>query len=160
MANEPKDFPQFTPLDYNTMRCKVTDLISLFQYYSPTLMVNWNDIDVSVSVMTDIVDRVEKRRVYFHVYYDGCQLGEMNETALQCFWIMKMFPFYDKNTYLSSINVKYSVFLFFRMVQYVAHKRGCKANINAKIATDLCYAFRYRDISKESLMHIAESLIY
>jgi hypothetical protein len=84
----------------------------------------------------------------------------MNEAALQCFWLIKLMPFNHANGYDNRVNIQYAVFFFLRMVQYVAGKRGKKANITADIAYSLCYVFRYRDISKEALMHIAESLIY
>jgi len=51
------------------------------------------NIIVHEDTLLEIFDRIEKRRIYFHIFYDGCKMGELNEGALMCFWIIKLCPF-------------------------------------------------------------------
>jgi hypothetical protein len=61
--------------------------------------------------MLEIIERVEKRRVYFHVFYDGCKMGELNEGALFCYWILKLQPFFYTGMDSNMLNAKISLCL-------------------------------------------------
>nr|AGS52404.1 hypothetical protein [uncultured bacterium contig00085] len=50
--------------------------------------------------------------------------------------------------------------LFLNAIRIVAIERKSKANLKTEIVQELYYSFRYRDLSKEAIMNLAESLIY
>ena len=45
------------------------------------------------------------------------------------------------------------------MLHYHTQKENIKLNITENIVNDIYYAFRFRDLSKEAIMILAESLI-
>ena len=51
-------------------------------------------LSVSDDCVLNIIDLVERRRVYFHVFH-GINMSEWNEAALYCFWIAKLQPFIE-----------------------------------------------------------------
>jgi hypothetical protein len=65
------------------------------------------------------------------------------------------------NTGISNniLNAKIALCLFMNMLHYHAQKEKIKLNITETIVNDIYYGFRFRDLSKEALMILAESLI-
>ncbi|MDR2922835.1 MAG: hypothetical protein LBU85_05785 [Treponema sp.] len=97
MANILKEFPIFTKLD----KRQATLSSSRFKVYLKGFEADCGIIDIhtSNSTMLEIYERIEKRRVYFHVFTMGV------------------------------------------------------------ISKDIYYSFRFRDISKELIMVLVESMI-
>ena len=120
---------------------------------------NPSDIFCRREVLCEIFNRVEMRRVYFYIYHNGIDMGELNEGCLLCFWILKLMPF--EHDYFSNItlNVKIALCLFINMLRYVAAKTNKIANIKGVTVDYISYAFMYRDLSKEAIMALAESLL-
>ena len=117
------------------------------------------DITAHEGTMIEIFDRIEKRRVYFHIFYNGCKMGELNEGALMCFWIVKLCPFACPTIPADILNAKIALFLFNRVLSFVAEKSNKRLCITEQTIKDMYYSFRFRDISKESLMLLAGSMV-
>ena len=158
MANEPKDFPQFTKLNLR----QLTVLSAKFKFYLKDFEVNCglSDIYFDPSALIEICDRIEKRRVYFHVFYNCCKMGELNEGSLMCFWIIKLMPFSHKKIPANELNAKIALYLLNNMIIYYARKHNKSVNISTSLYKNIYYSFRFRDISKEAIMVLAESMIY
>jgi hypothetical protein len=109
--------------------------------------------------MYEIIERIEKRRIYFHIYYNGCKMGELNEGALMCFWIIKLTPFHFNGISNNILNAKIALCLFLNVLHYHTQKEKIKLNITEKMVNDIYYAFRFRDLSKEAITILAGSLI-
>ncbi len=156
MANTPEEFPVFTKLD---MR-QITLLNSKFKLYLKNIeeVQGITNILISPSVMIEICERIEKRRVYFHVFYD-CKMGELNEGSLMCFWILKLAPFTHHSIPANELNAKIALYIFYNMLLYQAKKNNKKINLSDSLSKDLYYCFRFRDISKEAIMALSESMI-
>jgi len=135
-------------------------LLALFREFSQQLGVDWGNVVYSKHRLRSVISRVEKRRVYFHVFHDKMKMGELNEACLICFWILKLYPFFDVKDPDNNINRSLAIRVFLDAVEYTAKKRGCATNFSDDVLDHLIYAFTYRDLSKESLMAIAESLIH
>ena len=170
MAYKPKDFPQFTPPDSSMARAwgkRLKDYL-LHNVVSALDIKNLSEVKVNRNVMYEIFTRVEKRRVYFHIYHNGMEMGEINEGALICFWILKLMPFHMKEISNSLLNTKIAYIVFVNLLHYIANKSNKKAspsqklhvNIKKKLMDDLLYDFQYRDLSKEAIMALAESHLY
>jgi hypothetical protein len=125
---------------------------------SAVLKVNPGEITFSEDAMLEIIERVEKRRVYFHIFYNSCDMGELNEGALLCFWIAKLQPFHHPKISSSALNAKIALCLFMNAVYYVSEEAKTEKRIPPRLVDDLFYSLRYRDISKEALMILAEGL--
>jgi hypothetical protein len=160
MANTPDEFPVFSPLDASYLEKQVDVLSEFLQNISPILNIeNFSELEIDHETMHEIITRVEKRRVYFHIYY-GLQMGELNEGALICFWILKLMPFKHAKIPNSTLNTKIAYTFFVNLLFYVAAQSGKKVNVNELLTHNLIYSFKYRDLSKEALMALAESLLY
>jgi hypothetical protein len=159
MANKPEEFPIFTPLDDKTVWDRLAKISNYLHNVSDIVKIDHEKIDAAKNIMYEIVERIEKRRVYFHIYHDGCEMGELNEGALMCFWILKLHPFSCNGISNNVLNAKVALCLFMNMLHYHTQKKGMKLNITGAIVKDIYYGFRFRDLSKEAIMILAESLI-
>jgi hypothetical protein len=115
------------------------------------------DLQCNRVVICEIINKVQMRKVYFRVYYN-CDMSEINEVALYCFWIIKFVPFYAQKQSTIELNVKIAMYIFLKTLSYCATKQGKKLNVNEKMLKDIYYSFKNRDLSKEAIMLIAETL--
>jgi hypothetical protein len=158
VANIPEEFPLFTKLD----KRQTTLLRSRVKVYLRGFETNCGitNIHTSNPVMLEIYERIEKRRVYFHIFYNGCKMGELNEGSLMCFWILKLMPFTHTNIPANELNAKIALYLLNNMLLYYAKKNKKRVNISDSLSKDIYYSFRFRDVSKEAIMVLAESMIF
>ena len=159
MANKPKDFPMFTCLDKTSIDQMAGKIIKYLGNLSSFLGIDTAEIIMHDDVLIEIIERIEKRRIYFHIFYNGCELGELNEGALLCFWIVKLHPFYHPKINSNILNAKIALCLFTNAIYYHSEKTKMIKKIPKHFINDLYYSLLYRDISKESLMILAESFI-
>jgi hypothetical protein len=160
MANKPEEFPVFTPLDGLTLQQSLKRFSELLQKEFVILIGgNPDDLMVSEESLYEIFTRIEQRRIYFHVYHD-INMGELNEGALLCFWIIKLSPFKHKIYQNSRVNARIALSIFMRTLRLYAAKTKMKVRFTPKFLKNLYYAFIYRDLSKEAIMALAEGLLY
>jgi hypothetical protein len=157
MPNKPVDFPIFSHIDKPTIDQMLMKIIKLLGNLSSVLNINTEEITYSDDALIEIIERVEKHRIYFHVFHDGCELGELNEGALLSFWIAKQHPFYHPKLKTNTLNSKIAICLFTNAIYYYSDKMKRDRNISEHFINDLYYSLIYRDINKESLMILANS---
>jgi len=163
IANKPEDFPIYSHPDNAKMERLMSKVPQFLHNIAAVLQIkNPSELQVCQETMYEILTRVEKRRVYFHIYYNGKKMGERNEGALICFWILKLMPFRHDNIPNATLNVKIAYTFFMNMLYYEAAHSKIKRKVNVKsdLLTNTLYAFMYRDLSKEAIMALAESLLY
>jgi hypothetical protein len=163
MAYKPEDFPQFTQPDSATMQRLMSKIPQFLHNIASVLQIkDTNEIIVCQKTLYEILTRVEKRRVYFHIYHNGLKMGERNEGALICFWILKLMPFKHDSIPNTLLNAKIAYTFFLNMLFYEAAKGKVKRKVNVKseLYNNILYSFMYRDLSKEAIMALAESLLY
>jgi len=153
-------YPNYVPLTYPEKYERVKGLFRIFEDYAEKHGMSAHDIRYNKDSLFEIVDRVDKRKVYFRVFYEKVKEGmsERNEAALYCFWILKFAPFFDATCPNMPINVDFAAYFLLKSIQYDCMKRGVRKVLPNKYIDDLKYAFRFRDISKESIMAIAETM--
>ena len=157
MPNKPEDFPIFTKLDAEQIRLLSSKLhLYLYDFERDSGI---NNVIKDGDTLVEIFDRIEKRRVYFHIFHN-IKMGEINEIALMCFWILKLMPFSHSFITAKEINAKMALYLFYQMLLYTARKTNKKVNLEPSLNDDLYYSFRFRDLSKEAIMTLAKSMIY
>jgi len=161
MASKPEEFEVFTQPDAVTMRRLMDKIPQYLQNIATVLGIESpTEIIVSQEILYEILTRVEKRRVYFHIYYNKLKMGERNEGALICFWILKLTPFKHAVIPTTLLNTKIAYTFFINMLFYEAAKTNRKVNVKSELMNNTLYAFQYRDLSKEAIMALAESLLY
>jgi len=87
-------------------------------------------------------------------------MGELNEGALFCFWILKQMPFRHNLYRNNALNAKIALCFFINAINFYATKNNKKANIVPAVIQDIYYAFMHRDLSKESIMALAKGLVF
>jgi len=158
-SNNPKDFPVFSCIDKITVDKMVRKMTMLLGNLSSVLHINVAEIIGSEATLIEIFDRIEKRRIYFHIFYKGCDMGELNEGALLCFWIAKLQPFFHPKIETIKLNTKIAVCIFLNAIYYYSDNIKQEKRIPDHFVNDLYYSLMYRDISKEALMVLAESFV-
>jgi hypothetical protein len=161
MPSQPKDFPIWEPISDERMERLVEDFHEIFNHIARKLGLDLEKFSISQPVVYEIIERVEMRRVYFHIFHkDMRNMGEANECALYCFWILKLMPFhYASGVAKGNINQVMSMYFLTSILQWIADKEGKTLQVTAKKHENLFYALCYRDLSKEALMALAETLI-
>ena len=138
---------------------RLVKIKQFLRHYADIVGINYNDIVCRKEILLDIIEKVEKRRVYFHVFH-SINMSEQNEISLYCFWVLKLCPFFNKSKPGHQINVAITFFTFLEMAHRVCLKTQKRMNpVSRKYAKDLIYAFQNRDISKEAIMLIAETIV-
>ncbi|GHT86710.1 hypothetical protein FACS1894137_12660 [Spirochaetia bacterium] len=159
-SNNPEDFPIFKHLDQATIIKMLRKIESFLGNLSVMLNIETTKIGISMPIMTELIERVEKRRIYFHIFHDRCKMGELNEGALICFWVLKLHPFFCKGMETSELNAKIALCYLTNIVYYCQGKDfGKRTAIPAKLLKEIYYSFKYRDMSKEAIMLLATSLL-
>jgi hypothetical protein len=155
MPCNPRDFPIFTSPDKETIRRALLKISNYLRIFSTK--TGLTDIAAHDTILYDIIDRIEKRRVYFHIFYNGCEMGEPNEAALLCFWILKRMPFFSPALPAPILNTKIALYVFIGVLTYLRNTEGTVIAISDQAIKDLYYAFCYRDLSKEAIMLLVKS---
>jgi hypothetical protein len=156
---DPNEFPVFGQLDRAKYIDQRNDFLKHIEDMSKDLGVDWSKVAISEKCVFDIIEMIEKRRVYFHVFHNGMDMGEINEACLKCFWLLKLNPFTNLEDPDYKINLVFAVSLFTRTLEYREKKKGRKLRVTDDFVKHLIHAFAFRDLSKEAIMAIAESLI-
>ena len=153
--------PIFPGIGRGTANKKLAYIEELIKKHSSFLGMGDMIPGYSEEVLIEIFERVEKRRLYFHVFYNKCDMSELNEVSLICFWIAKLHPFHHPAIDSSKLNTKIALCMFIEIIQiYLGlEKAGQSRKVPEHFIKDLFYGFLYRDISKESLMLLAESFL-
>ena len=160
MANKPQDFPIYKEIPSDEMTRLVDSYLHGFEIIVNNIFSKQVSSNISCDrvVLTNIIDRVQRRRIYFHIFYNGTQMGDINEASLICFLILKLTPFSHVDIPNANLNVKIAYHFLVDMLSFISGNKKV-IDLNAVQKYNLLYAFKYRDLSKEAIMAIAESLI-
>jgi hypothetical protein len=104
MPNKPEDFPVFTHISRPETTKSIVEKLKRYLSNFPASH-GIGDITARMEIIYEIAERVEKHRVYFHIFYD-VNMNELNEVSLLCFWILKLHPFFSNSIQSDILNVK------------------------------------------------------
>ena len=151
-ATNHNDFPIYEDLKSEEFRNALENFMKPIKETSDKYFFIWDEIGMNVDSIIEIVNLIQKRRVYFYIFHEK-QMGELNEVSLTCFWILKLRPFHYIPNPRVNVNLIFALNLFKLVIERISKKE-------IKFPTShLLHAFKYRDLSKEAIMAIAESLI-
>ena len=130
---------------------------------------NFNNIHINEDIVMYIIAKVDQRRRYFK-YFHGLDMSEYKEVALICFWYIKLRPIYISAEIQSqqslkaydSINEKLAVYYLLSTYRCMLEEKKLSTqqldSLPKKYINELVYSFTYRDISKEALILLVESI--
>lgn len=155
-------FPPYKEPDKEFLINQLKELINWIwkDYPNPVLQ---KEIIPDYECILTIVDLVERRRIYYHVFHNCMVMNECKEVALYCYWILKLQPFlkYKNNKdgkpihHLKQGNEVNSI-IAYRLLVNIA--KAVNKHLPTGTLKPLLHSFRYHDISKESLIALCESL--
>jgi hypothetical protein len=149
-------YPEYVPLTAIESYDKLNKIQKRFGDFAKAM--GYSDVVCRKKVLLDIIERVEKRKVYFRVFH-GIIMSERNEISLYCFWILKLAPFFDRQNPDRQISARFALFLFLKMIDRIRYKINRTGDIDETRVNNLFYAFLYQDISKEAIMLAADTLL-
>ena len=68
-SNNSDDYPVFSNIDKVMVDKMATKMINLLGNLSTVLHIDTTQIIFSKDILIEIFERIEKRRIYFHVFY-------------------------------------------------------------------------------------------
>lgn len=125
---------------------------------------------VCVSDLLDVIIRVDKRKKYFQ-YFHGIDCNEGKIGALFAYWIAKFRPivitdpkFIDVAGYNDVVNELFAVHYMISALRGMERIKlwnghdGVDVQLDHPFIKDLCYDFRYRNISIDSIIVLADTI--
>jgi hypothetical protein len=164
----------------------VNDVKSLYDLVNKFFLSNFSESDnvqnffgINKNVLYEILNKVEQRKEYFRIFHN-INISEFKQIALTVFWTLKLKPIFLKyndelveNDYeikdpvrdYVSINEAFGIYMIIHGLR--ALKENSDNNSSNKRISDfftndyiyeLRYTFYYRDISKESMILLVETI--
>lgn len=127
---------------------------------------NANDVKVNAIALSRIVDKVHQREKYFS-YFHNISMSELKQIALNCFWIIKLHPIdmadglsKEEQSKLKSINENFAIYYMIAYLKVLYKEKNNDVNtfFDSLYIKELMYSFTYRDISKEAMILLVETI--
>lgn len=125
-------------------------------------LYNYRDVQCNLNSVHDIIVRVHKRKFYFKVFHNGMVTSEYKDTALYCYWIIKLRPFWISPDieFAESFNERLALYLYMMLLKKYDENFSAEDGLNQAHAEELLYSFRFRDLSKEAMILMLEPYYY
>lgn len=122
----------------------------------------YESVKTNINTLRDIIVRVHKRKHYFKVFHNEMITSEYKETVLYCYWFLKLRPLWIEPANKSSdrINEKFALHLYISLLKKYNEGFSESNGINRLHIRELLYSFRFRDITKESMILMLEPYYY
>ena len=122
----------------------------------------YESVKTNIKTLKDIIVRVHKRKHYFKIFHKEMITSEYKETALYCYWYLKLRPLWIEPDNVSSerINEKFALYLYISLLKKYNEDFSLKDGINISHIRELLYSFRFRDFTKESMILMLEPYYY
>lgn len=127
------------------------------------------NISIDEKTVMSIIAKVDQRKRYFE-YFHNIKMSEFKEVALIAFWYIKLRPISVCSTdesvrnskIFAAINEKLALYYIFSTYRKMLKKFALPTDPLDKLPrafiNEILYSFEYRDISKEALILLVESM--
>lgn len=141
------------------------NIVKVFEQYAEAAKIDTETIQFDFKLINEVNIRVDKRKDYYIIFHETV-LNEVREAALTAFWILKFKPFLVINPKGDqcelNINCGFAAYLILSAVrEYISRKYGGDKTFkidDEEYLQRFRYSLKYWDLSKESMMMIAETL--
>ncbi|MCM1235691.1 MAG: hypothetical protein NC489_36820 [Ruminococcus flavefaciens] len=128
-----------------------------------------DSIYINKDAVLAIIVKVDQRRRYFE-FFHHLEMSEYKEAALNSFWYVKLHPVNFKGTISAeqqsqiydSINEKLALYIIIKTLRVMLEKKHLSTKaldaLPSSYLDELIYTLTYRDISKEALIILVESI--
>lgn len=141
------------------------NMVTVFGQYAEAASIDMDTIEFDFKLMNEVNIRVDKRKDYYIIFHET-RLNEVREAALTAYWILKFKPFLitkdAENQSELNINCGFAAYIILSAVrEYIYRKYGGDKTFSIdddEYLQRFRYSLKYWDLSKESMMMIAETL--
>ena len=160
----------YTPLDEKHWHTEIDNFKLLVANFVESNGYDKHHVSIFETDVFQIITKVHQRKKYFE-YFHHLNISDFKELALYCFWIIKIKPLHFDNDNATeqekiafkSINEKFALFYIIKTFRSLAEndsKTQKKINnfFTEQYMYELIYSFTYRDISKEALILLVETM--
>ena len=143
---------------------KLLDALSIY-LDSGNSKISLSDIKANAKLLSELMIRVDKRKDYFRIFHSGTEINEQKEAALLAYWIVKFRPFSLKESVepllaeeYANINEVFAIFIILSVAKKISMGSNNETfSVSSDFLRRLTYAFKYWDMSKESVMLLVEA---
>ena len=155
--------PNISTVDLkNEMEALIDDFYDFIETEDSSL--NDSDIDINQRNLAESITRKYKRQEYYRYFHNIENISELKETAILCFWILKLKPFTvlkDDSPLRASVNEKFVLNIILATIKYILELSGKSFDMPTRgYIQDVVYSLKYRDLSKEAMILFVDSLAY
>lgn len=146
--------------DYST-------IMSIFIKYAKENHISPNEAMADEEMLGNIIVRVDQRCEYYKIFHENTYLDEIRKTAILAYWITKYRPFHiemrDSAKWQNRIKINEVMALHLilgiisKIISTIPQTK--QLSVSPEYRKKIFHAFKEHDISKESIMVIADSLL-
>lgn len=155
----------YVPPVQSVLMQKSNDLVKQFSKYADAIGLSPKEVCIQRAILPRVILRVDKREGYFVVFHKGTQINEIKQAALVAYWIIKFKPFMitsddpERVHHYSHINEGFAFFYILSACkQYAEKNHYTMRDVSSRLKDEIMYAFTYWDLSKESVILMAETI--
>ena len=160
---------EYTPLKSDELDKVWEKHVRIIQGFIARNNFDYNKLYIDEKTVMAVISKVDQRKKYFE-YFHKLEMSEYKEAALICFWYMKLKPICVHSKQQSvrecgafeAINEKLAVYYIIKTLKRMLklNRKDIKIidSLPEKYLQELIYSFAYRDISKEALILLVESI--
>lgn len=155
----------YVPPEEQIISKRTNALTRQFRKYAEAIGLSPSEVCIQRVILPRIISRVDKREDYFLVFHKGTKINEIKQAALTAYWILKLRPFMincedpKRMSHYSRINEGFAFFYILSACkQYAEIKHYTMRNVSNRLRDETLYAFTYWDLSKESVILMAETI--
>lgn len=154
----------YDPPDMCILRTESNALLGTFFKYAEDVGLSPDDVCIQRAIIPRIVLRVDKRKDYFLRFHEQTHINEIKQAALTAYWVIKFKPFMvntanpEKWQKFRRINEGFAAYyMLSAYVQSAIERNSLVGEPSPQLMKELMYALTYWDLSKESIILIAET---
>lgn len=155
----------YVPPVQSVLMQKSNDLVKQFSKYANAVGLASGEVCIQRAILPRVILRVDKREGYFVVFHKGTQINEIKQAALVAYWILKFKPFMVNSDdpkrvhHYSRINEGFAFFYILSACkQHAEENHYIMRDVSNRLRDEIMYAFTYWDLSKESVILMAETI--
>lgn len=153
-SNDKKYFPVYKTISKSSANAEIDALLQYLSIKCNDAKVDVSDLHFEERSLLEIFDRVAKRRIYCHIFHEDMEMGELNEAAIICYWLLKLRPFVSLSRGAADVNGYFALCLAIDTARVYAKKIGkplALENNLVEMIKHLHHAFVYRNLGHEAI---------
>ena len=133
---------------------------AIYQRVCKVLNLDPKQYNINVEALYEVCIRTEKRYLHYLMYYDGMKMDEIKRLAEIIYWSMRLNLISCKTDDSDDTSVRILAKFFMFTLAGVCNKEGYTFNnLDDKAHDYLIYSLKFRELSRDALVLLAEGLI-